>query len=96
MSVASFAPNIMMSLSIAMSIDYSLFLLTRFRDDFKRLVREGRTKHKDGGDEREMMESVHKAVRSMILHSGKIILVSGSTLAVSFLGLALFPMVVPS
>lgn len=30
--VISFAPSLMMSLLVAMSIDYSLFLLTRFRE----------------------------------------------------------------
>ena len=36
MTVASFTPNIMMSLILAMSIDYSLFLLTRFREEVLR------------------------------------------------------------
>ena len=31
--VISFAPSVMMSLTIAMSIDYSLFLLTRFVEE---------------------------------------------------------------
>jgi uncharacterized membrane protein YdfJ with MMPL/SSD domain len=33
MTVASFAPSIMVSVAIALSIDYSLFLLTRFREE---------------------------------------------------------------
>ena len=33
MDVVSFAPSIMMSLTIAMSIDYSLFLLSRFTEE---------------------------------------------------------------
>lgn len=73
MNVASFTPNIMMSLSIAMSIDYSLFLLTRYREE----IIAGRTPL--------------NAVRLMTFHSGKIVLASGSTLAITFLGLVFFP-----
>eukprot|EP00053_Salpingoeca_punica_P017212 m.165058 g.165058 ORF g.165058 m.165058 type:complete len:848 (+) comp17149_c3_seq7:3642-6185(+) len=35
MSIISFAPSLMMSLTIAMSIDYSLFQLTRYREELK-------------------------------------------------------------
>lgn len=33
MQIISFAPSLMMSLMVAMSIDYSLFLLSRFREE---------------------------------------------------------------
>lgn len=35
-NVVSFAPSVMMSATIAMSIDYSLFLLTRYREELQR------------------------------------------------------------
>jgi uncharacterized membrane protein YdfJ with MMPL/SSD domain len=73
MEVASFAPSIMMSLVIAMSIDYSLFLLSRYQEELK------------GG------AGAIDAVTDTLQHAGKIILVSGLTLSVTFLGLALFP-----
>jgi hypothetical protein len=38
MNVASFAPSIMVSIAIALSIDYSLFLLTRYREEKLKLL----------------------------------------------------------
>ena len=34
-SVVSFAPSMMMSVTLAMGIDYSLFLITRFREEVR-------------------------------------------------------------
>lgn len=38
MTVASFAPSIMVSTAIALSIDYSLFLLTRYREERLKMI----------------------------------------------------------
>ena len=37
-----FAPNIMVSITIAMSIDYSLFLLTRWREECEKFIKFGK------------------------------------------------------
>ncbi|MHA1406429.1 MAG: MMPL family transporter [Candidatus Heimdallarchaeaceae archaeon] len=72
-TVFSFVPSIMMSLVIAMSIDYSLFLLTRYREE---LIKK---------------KTNQKAVELMSEHAGHTIFVSGTTLAITFLGLVFFP-----
>lgn len=72
--VASVAPSIMSSLVIAMSIDYCLFQLTRYREE----INKGRT--------------AYVAAYNMTRFAGHIVFVSGSTLAVTFLGLAFFPL----
>lgn len=71
--VVAFAPPIMMSSMLALSIDYSLFLLTRFRTEVKRSC--------DPED----------AVKIMLKYAGRVVLVSGSTLCLTFLALAFFP-----
>jgi uncharacterized membrane protein YdfJ with MMPL/SSD domain len=64
----------MMSLTIAMGIDYNLFQATRFMDGVRAKL--------------DLLSAV-----TLMLHSaGYIILVSGSTLCVSFLGLLFLPM----
>lgn len=74
--VASFAPAIQMSLTVAMSIDYSLFLLTRYREE----ILSGRhTRERD-------------AVAATVTHSGEVVLASGLTLAITFASLIVFPM----
>jgi uncharacterized membrane protein YdfJ with MMPL/SSD domain len=59
-SIVSFAPSLMMSLLIAMSIDYSLFLLSRYREEL--LV---------GRKTREIVEVIcdlsHLTCRSLLL-----------------------------
>ena len=72
--VASFAPSVMVSIIIAMSIDYSLFLLTRFREEIIR------------GAPNVV------AVRHMTRYAGHVVLLSGSTLTITFLGLIFFPL----
>jgi len=69
----SFAPSTMMSCAIAISIDYSLFLLSRYREE----LLNGRTPE--------------AAVNTMLRTAGHTIVVSGTTLTASFLGLCAFP-----
>ncbi|MHA1347373.1 MAG: MMPL family transporter [Candidatus Heimdallarchaeaceae archaeon] len=74
MNIFSFVPSIMMSLVIALSIDYSLFLLTRYREEI--------LKHND----------YSQATKQMSQHAGHTIMLSGLTLAITFLGLIFFPL----
>lgn len=81
MDVTSAVPAIMASLQIAVSIDYSLFLLTRFQEEI------AATKHED----RETSERVRSAVEGMLTHSGKTVVGSGLTLCSCFVALLFFP-----
>ncbi|KAL0207690.1 hypothetical protein P9112_012318 [Eukaryota sp. TZLM1-RC] len=72
--VASFTPSVQSTVIIAMSIDYSLFLLSRFKE------------------ERSKGKSVEESCYQMVSFSGEIILVSGTTLAITFGSLAFFPL----
>ncbi len=74
LDVGSFAPSVMMSTILAISIDYSLFLLSRYKEELLK----GKTNS--------------EAVNLMNKHAGHTIMVSGLTLAISFIGLAFFPM----
>jgi uncharacterized membrane protein YdfJ with MMPL/SSD domain len=67
------APSLMIAVDLAMSIDYSLFLLTRFGKEIKA----GRT--------------VPEAVAIMLSTSGRIVLVSGTTLLLCFLMMLSLP-----
>ena len=73
MSVGSTVPSLMLSAAIATSIDYSLFLLSRFREELSN----GRTPQ--------------RAVEIMMSAAGHTVLVSGTTLALCFAGLAGLP-----
>jgi RND superfamily putative drug exporter len=73
--VVAFTPSLMMSILVAMSFDYSLFLLSRYREDLF------------SGAEH------HKAVEVMLSSAGHTILVSGITLAGTFMGLGILPLV---
>lgn len=59
---------------LAMSIDYSLFFLRRFRDEVHR------------GD-----SSVDRCIRNALRHAGHVILLSGTTIVVVFMGFLLLP-----
>ena len=76
--IFTITPSLMMSILIAMSIDYALFLLTRFRQ------------------ERLQGRSVPAAVEVTLQTAGMTVLVSGLTLAASFVALLFFPISVPS
>lgn len=70
-NVASFAPSIMMSLTVAMSIDYNLFMLTRYREEIL-----------SGIHSKEI-----DAIGATVTHSGEVIIASGLTLAITFASL---------
>lgn len=73
--ILSAAPSLMASVFLAMSIDYSMFLLTRFKLELS-----------------QSQGSLVECVATTISTSGRIILASGSTLAICFLGLLLLPL----
>ncbi|KAH3761773.1 MMPL family transporter [Pelomyxa schiedti] len=78
MPVASYNPAIMMAVIVAMSIDYSLFLLRRYREELL--------------NSEDTQEAKRNAVKQMLEHAGRVVLVSGSTLALTFIGLVLLKM----
>ena len=69
--ITQFTPSIMMSITLGMGIDYTLFLLSRYLED---------TSNK------------HDAIRHMLQHGGHVLLLSGSTLMCTFLGLCFLPL----
>mmetsp|Transcript_11578 Transcript_11578/g.17285 ORF Transcript_11578/g.17285 Transcript_11578/m.17285 type:complete len:861 (-) Transcript_11578:344-2926(-) len=78
----SFVPSVMEAMVIALSIDYSLFLLTRYR--FELLNK--------GNHANNMEESyVQHAVRETVFHAGEVVFMSGLTLVSCFLGMTGFP-----
>jgi uncharacterized membrane protein YdfJ with MMPL/SSD domain len=75
MPVVSFAPPMLLSLTLAMSVDYSLFILTRFREE----VNNNKT-----------VANV-QIVEAVLKSSGHTVVISGCTLAACFFGLCVFP-----
>lgn len=67
---ASFTPSIFVCMLVAMSLDYALFLLVRYKEE----VRKG--------------SSDLAAVRTTMVTAGKVVFLSGTILAASFVGLA--------
>lgn len=76
MKVTSAAPAVTAFLIVALSFDYSLFILTRYREEMQL---HGRTS----------FEALGLSVR----HSGHVIMGSGSTLTLCFIGLLFIPIV---
>jgi hypothetical protein len=72
----------MMSIFLAVSIDYSLFLLSRFRQEVKAC------KVPDPAE----TNAIHDIVTIVLKTSGKVVLASGTTLAVCFLGVLALPL----
>lgn len=69
--ITQFTPSIMMSITLGMGIDYTLFLLSRYLED---------------------TSDKHDAIRHMLQHGGHVLLLSGSTLMCTFLGLCFLPL----
>ncbi|KAF4686816.1 hypothetical protein FOZ60_004786 [Perkinsus olseni] len=76
LKVTSAAPAVIAFLIVALSFDYSLFILTRYREEIQA---HGRTP----------FEALGLSVR----HSGHVIMGSGSTLTLCFIGLLFIPIV---
>jgi uncharacterized membrane protein YdfJ with MMPL/SSD domain len=97
MDVITFAPSVQMSLSIALSIDYSLFLLGRYREELLMLRAQPRAATaaavgKDGNKATKAEATAAAAaaaaatVEAMLRHAGHVVVVSNTTLTVCFLG----------
>eukprot|EP01084_Bolivina_argentea_P122607 217245_1 len=80
MDISPFCPAIMMAVTIAMSIDYSLFLLSRFVEEIER-------KGSKGHKPETMIIITNEAVRQTTRWSGKVIVLSGFILSLTFFGL---------
>eukprot|EP01084_Bolivina_argentea_P128139 226542_1 len=85
MDISPFCPAIMMAVTIAMSIDYSLFLLSRFVEEIER-------KGSKGHKTETMIIITNEAVRQTTRWSGKVIVLSGCILSLTFFGLIFYPM----
>ncbi|MEW2138875.1 MMPL family transporter [Streptomyces sp. NPDC005409] len=72
--VSVFAVNITTALGLGLAIDYSLFIVTRYREELAR----GRT--------------VHEAIAESVRTSGRTVLFSALTVAVSLSAMLVFPM----
>lgn len=86
--VEAITPPLVMCLLIAMSIDYSLFLLTRFREE---LLARGFEEPIDPENFHEKEEQYRDCIVKTMETSGATISISGIILAVAFVFLALFP-----
>jgi predicted RND superfamily exporter protein len=74
-NVIQFCPSVMSSVTLALSIDYSLFLLSRFREE---------------AQSRHNLHSTDVVV-NMMTYAGHTVLVSGCTICLCFLALLFFP-----
>eukprot|EP01083_Nonionella_stella_P175498 611326_1 len=89
LNVNPFCPSIMMSVTIAMSIDYSLFLLSRYREEIERNT--NGLQQLQNNRER-MIEISRAAVRQTTRWSGKVIALSGCILSLTYFALIFYPM----
>jgi uncharacterized membrane protein YdfJ with MMPL/SSD domain len=76
MQITQFTPSIMMSVTLGMGMDYSLFLLSRYLEHMT--TRTSSTKQ--------------QSIRYMLFHGGHVLLLSGLTLMCTFLGLCFLPL----
>lgn len=77
--VSSIAPTLMMSVILALSTDYCLFLLTRFNEE------------QNNQADVDPRRALFLSIGGMIYHAGHIITASGMTLLITFLSLLLYP-----
>ena len=90
MDVTSYAPAIILAVLIAMTIDFSLFFLVRFRQEVQPY--ENVTNSDSSAADVVIITSVEgydKAVARAVYSAGKVICVSGSTLALAFVGMTI-------
>ncbi|MFL5906285.1 MAG: MMPL family transporter [Solirubrobacterales bacterium] len=81
MDIDTFAINIVTGLGLGLAIDYSLFLVTRFREEL------GRTRATQIAEPK----SIEAAVAETTAAIGPMILISGITVALSLIALCVFP-----
>jgi uncharacterized membrane protein YdfJ with MMPL/SSD domain len=93
MDVAGFAPPVMMSVMIAMSFDYALFMLSRYREELDRCRKDpphtGRIFYKPIP---ASVEDNTAAVEVMLRFAGRIVATSGLVLFACFLGMFFLPL----
>ncbi|KAJ9456507.1 Membrane protein YdfJ [Diplonema papillatum] len=89
MSVNTIAPSLMMTILVAMSIDYNLFLLTRYRQELLAVPDDVKISPTGSSDLPQWRLCV---ISTVIDTAGQTITVSALTLGVCFLGLLMFPM----
>ena len=91
MQITQFTPSIMMSLTLGMGIDYTLFLLTRYLESMRLQQKKLRRCHRQEVNiSWKYMKQT--AIHEMLLHGGQVVLVSGCTLMCTFLGLVFLPL----
>lgn len=74
--ISSFAMNVTTILGLGLAIDYSLFMVSRFREEL--------------GD-RSTSDDVARAVRRTVATAGRTVVFSGVTVLIAFAGLLFFP-----
>jgi len=96
--VVQTTPSVMMSLTIAMSVDYSLFYLSRTLEEIRRIISTQNSNSDDTStsttasskDEQKLW--LQQANQTAMTTSGHSILVSGCTLSVCLVGLVILPL----
>ena len=79
--VSPFALNVATILGLGLAIDYSLFIVSRFREEI----------HRQGGADGAGTPDVGAAVRRTVATAGRTVAFSGLTVAIAFCGLLFFP-----
>lgn len=80
MQITQFTPSIMMSLTLGMGIDYSLFLLARFLEAMAKTT------------STTTSTTTAASIQIMLEQAGQVVLVSGTTLLCTFLALVALPL----
>ena len=86
MQITQFTPSIMMSLTLGMGIDYTLFLVARV---LEALAASSSRDHNHGPPS---FSSWFQAVQVMLEQAGQVVVVSGTTLLSTFLALVALPL----
>jgi uncharacterized membrane protein YdfJ with MMPL/SSD domain len=94
-----FAVNVVTALGLGLSIDYSLFVLSRYREELARVGKGGsatdqfgaqRSFEHDGGRPRTFPGSEHEALRRTLYTAGRTIFFSAVTVALALAALCIF------
>lgn len=95
LQVSHFTPTIMMAMTIAMGLDYSLFMMSRVLSEHKLVLAKG-ISNAEQGEQAGPSSIIQDMTRSRIIENtirsvGHTVLASGTTLAIAFGGLVLLP-----